>query len=120
MLGAFDVKLGALAGLATDKLQTVSRRMALNTHLLLQGTLTSSLSVVLPTQDHLIINMATAKSIGWSPDYDTSLAAEFIHYENKWKGEKMARNWVFGALSRPVVGPLASQFCRNIQVREHP
>lgn len=78
MLGHDEVHLGALVGLAPNQDQAIARRTALNIHQLLQGVSTSSLPVYLPVFDHLLINYDTAETIGWSPDYDTSLAAEFI------------------------------------------
>lgn len=79
MLGVIDVQLGALAGLATDHRQVIARRLALNAHLILEGQKSSSLPLILPASDHLLINAQSAKQIGFSPDYNTTLEAEFIH-----------------------------------------
>jgi outer membrane protein len=80
MVGEEEVReSGAMAGLAPDNTRAVARRSALNVHQLLQGSSTESLPVYLPVQDHLMINASTAKATGWSPDYDTSLEAEFIN-----------------------------------------
>lgn len=82
MRGRADVEAGALAGLAGDNRELHHRRSALNIHQLLSGLDVSSLPVVLNTQDRLVINLKTAKAIGWSPDYDTTLEAELIHRDS--------------------------------------
>lgn len=79
MLGRSDVEHGALVGLAADNRELQHRRSALNIHQLLSGLDTSSLPVVLNTQDRLTINLNTARALGWSPDYDTTLEAELLH-----------------------------------------
>lgn len=78
MAGHRDVRLGALAALAPDNDQALARRVALNIHQLFQGLDTSRLPVYLPVYDRLLINMDSAAVAGWSPDYDTALAAETI------------------------------------------
>ena len=89
MLGHDEVHLGALIGLAPNQDQAIARRTALNIHQLLQGVGTESLPVYLPVFDHLLINYNTAETIGWSPDYDTSLAAEFIGRTMELTGDRM-------------------------------
>lgn len=80
--GSVDVELGALAGLAPDNRAAVRRRMALNLHQILSGIPTELLPVTLKAEDRLTINMRTALAIGWSPDYDTSLAATFVEEDS--------------------------------------
>ena len=89
MLGHDEVRLGALAGLAPNQDQAIARRTALNIHQLLQGISAGSLPVYLPVFDHLLINYDTVANIGWSPDYDTSLAAEFIGGSVELTGDRM-------------------------------
>ncbi len=89
MLGEYDVKLGAMAGLAPQNQNAVARRTALNIHQLLQGISTTNLPVYLPVQDHLVINALTAKETQWYPDYKTELEAEFINEEIFYEGNKM-------------------------------
>ncbi|MCH6257463.1 TolC family protein [Puniceicoccaceae bacterium K14] len=89
MNGHIDVKLGALAGLATDSSQSIARRTALNIHQMLQGVNTESLPVYLPVFDRLLINNETAFAIDWSPDYDTSLSAEFLGQQSQLASESM-------------------------------
>ena len=78
MMGSSDVAKGALAGLSTDESKALFRRFAVNIHQILSGVPTSLLPVVLHGKDQLVINMRTARQIGWSPDYDTLLSAEMI------------------------------------------
>ena len=81
MFGHFDVKKGAFAGLARENDGVFEKRSALNIHQILSGVDTSILPVTLSTDDSLLINLAVAKQIGWSPDYDISLSATFINEE---------------------------------------
>ena len=81
MQGRADVERGALASLSPDSSQALFRRMALNVHQVLSGIPTALLPVVLKSNDRLVINMETARKIGWSPDYDTVLSAELIGLE---------------------------------------
>ncbi|NRA27381.1 MAG: TolC family protein [Opitutales bacterium] len=79
MNGLEDVEKGALLGLAQFDYNQIARRAALNLYLALSGTPTTRLPVYLPTQDRLVLNMATADAIAWAPDYDTALSAEVIN-----------------------------------------
>jgi len=89
MSGRRGVENGALFGLAPDNIKAVARRAALNVHFIALGQPLDELPVYLPMADHLLINAATANEIGWSPDYDTSLVAEFVHQEFRLSGEPM-------------------------------
>ena len=81
MQGHADVEKGALAGLSPDNRTALFRRMALNIHQVLSGIPTTLLPVVLSSNDRLVINMETARKIGWSPGYDTVLSAELLHMD---------------------------------------
>lgn len=81
MLGKGDVDDGAFAALAPDLQETLPKRLALNFHQVLQGINTKHLPVILQQADQLNINLATAQKIQWSPDYDTSLTANFFEQE---------------------------------------
>ena len=78
MAGEQELKLGAMASLATDVRKPIARRIALNLHQLIKGAETADLLVYLPVEDRLTINMPAVKAIGWSPDYDTALEGIFI------------------------------------------
>ena len=78
ILGARDAEIGAFAGLASDNTAALHRRIAINLHQILSGVPTQLLPVLLRADDQLVINMETAAAVGWSPDYETSLAARFL------------------------------------------
>lgn len=78
MLGPDDVDAGAFASVAPRLTETLHRRLALNLHQALLGVSTTHLPVILRLADQLKINLATAREIGWSPDYDTTLSATFF------------------------------------------
>ena len=77
MFGRSVLNFGATAALAADLRDPVARRSALNLHLLFLGRRTDELVVHLPNEDKLIINTPVANAIGWAPDYETHLTAEF-------------------------------------------
>lgn len=79
MVGVSDVKAGAFAGMSAGSGQAFFRRSAINIHQLLSGIGTDLLPVVLNGYDQLTINLATGKQLGWSPDYDTVLSANFLN-----------------------------------------
>ena len=90
MVGWRDVRLGALAGLAPDDRQAVSRRTALNIHQILNGVPTTSLPVYLPVNDRLILNAKAAQTAKWSPDYETVLTSEMINEDIYYQGEDLS------------------------------
>lgn len=90
MTGSVGVELGALAGLASDNREAVARRAAVNAHFIALGQSTDQLPVYLPLQDRLQINQATAALVGWSPDYDTALAAEPIGKRPEANGKALS------------------------------
>ncbi len=79
--GLPDVERGVFAGLSGDVRPALYRRIAVNLHQILQGVSTDTLPVTLIANDRLVINLKTARALGWSPDYDTSLSARFLHEE---------------------------------------
>lgn len=81
VLGPDDTEAGAFASLAPRIADPLRRRFALNLHQALLGVDTSHLPVALQLADTLTINLATARKIGWSPDYDTALTANFLHQD---------------------------------------
>jgi outer membrane protein TolC len=89
MSGRRGVERGALFGLAPDNTRSVARRAALNIHFIALGQHLDQLPVYLPLEDHFVINAGTAREIGWSPDYDTSLVAEFVNRDFRETGEPM-------------------------------
>lgn len=87
MTGSKDVKAGAFSTLSADISKTLQKRLALNIHQALLGVDTKLLPVTLQLADQLMINLKTAAQIGWSPDYDTSLTANFINKDSYRKSK---------------------------------
>lgn len=81
MIGPSEIPRGAAATLASELGDAISRRTALNLHQLFLGVPTSELQVYLPNQDQLLINNQVIRALGWSPDYDTFLSAQFVGEE---------------------------------------
>ncbi|MEM1217586.1 MAG: TolC family protein [Bacteroidota bacterium] len=80
MYGLPEVRdVGAMASLNPDNLNAIARRSALNLHQLMTGSRTQDLPVLLPVQDQLVINATAAANANWSPTYELSLEADFIH-----------------------------------------
>lgn len=81
MLGDEDVRSGALAGLAADDSLALHRRTASNIHQVFSEISTALLPVYLKSNDQLMVNMRTAKRIGWAPGYETLISAELINLD---------------------------------------
>ncbi len=77
LIGPAGVLAGATASLAADLDRTLARRSAVSLHQLCRGTNTKELDVYVPSQDQLFINSRVADQLGWTPDYETYLSAEF-------------------------------------------
>jgi outer membrane protein TolC len=81
-LGGADVELGMLASLGSDEfLPRLSRRVALNLQRILLGAEPGEIPVDFERREQLTINMATARSIGVSPSWDTLVEARLLHPE---------------------------------------
>ena len=80
MLGADEVSMGALAGLApeSDVLRWF-RRVALNIQRILQGEDAGTLSTILEGESKLTLNMATARAIDWFPSWDLQISARLLN-----------------------------------------
>ncbi|MFT5634093.1 MAG: outer membrane protein [Rubritalea sp.] len=89
MVGKKDVEAGAFATLSPDISKTLHKRLALNIHQTLLGVDTKLLPVMLQLADQLTINLKTAAQMKWSPDYDTSLTANFINKDSYRKAKGM-------------------------------
>ena len=82
-LGGIDVELGMLASLgSTDFLPRLARRVALNLQRILLGEEPGSIPVAFGLRDELTINMATARAIGVSPNWDLLVEARLLHPES--------------------------------------
>ena len=87
MQGRPLIDLGATASLSPDLRDPLARRAAVNLHQLFLGFGTDELQVHLPSQDQLVINAEVMRSIGWSPDYETYLTADFINERSDGSGQ---------------------------------
>ena len=81
-MGGDDVELGMLASLGSDEfLPRLTRRVALNLQRILLGAEPGELPVDFEMRDRLTINMATARAIGVSPNWDMLAEARLLHHE---------------------------------------
>lgn len=78
MNGRRGLDEGAAAGLSAQIFDPLLRRTALNLNRIFLGESTSDLTVYLPIRDQLVFNKAVVDRIGWEPDYETLLAAQFL------------------------------------------
>ncbi len=82
MWGREDVERGVLATVSpAGDMQRLARRTALYVHRMLLGEDFKTLPVEFSRHSHLIINMATARSIGFSPTWSALTEAELLHQE---------------------------------------
>lgn len=79
--GHSDVELGVLAGQTPDYDDQIVRRLALNLSRLIRGEPAEDLPVLLTVDTQLLVNGATARALGWSPDRETRIFARFLHPE---------------------------------------
>ena len=81
LLGEEYLEMGALAGYETEKnFRKIPRRLALSILRILEGANPSSLSVEMETfGENLLINMATARTIGIYPDFDLMGDAKLLN-----------------------------------------
>jgi len=80
MLGRLEVERGVLASTAREtNLTRLARRVALNIHRTLLGEDPGTLPVDVDSPGRLLINMATARKIGWYPGWRTAIEAELLN-----------------------------------------
>lgn len=89
-LGYDEVAKGVLAGVApAADFARLARRTALNIQRILLGEDAAKLPVTITRDEQLTLNMATARTIGFSPTWDTLIEARQIFGEPL----KAARHW---------------------------
>ena len=81
LIGDEEVELGAFAGLNRGLRQRLAHQAAISLQRILQGASPNSLPVNLAPSESLVINARTAHAIGFSPDFDTRIDADFLHAE---------------------------------------
>ncbi len=75
------VEMGALAGLSAPGWEKSARHNALKIYQILRGEKPENLSVDFPGGEELILNLAAARRIGYSPDFDLLLEARTLDEE---------------------------------------
>ena len=81
LLGHPDVERGVLAGLTPDIREQVARRVAINIARVIEGAPVGDLPVLLSVDTKLLVNAETAMAVGYRPDAETRLFADFLHPE---------------------------------------
>jgi len=80
VLGRSEVEAGVLTTVhpAADD-ERLARRVALNTQRILLGEMPEAIQVGFPLGERLVINMRTARAIGFSPRWDIYIEAELLY-----------------------------------------
>jgi outer membrane protein len=85
--GKSDVERGLLLGVAPAlHMERLARRVALNIRRILLGEPAASLPVAFARQEGLVLNMHTARAIGFSPNWKVLTRAELLHEEPEPQG----------------------------------
>lgn len=80
LIGRPDVNNGVLAGVApSSNIKLIARRVALNIQRIANGEKPKKLNVKLPHKEELVINMATARKVNFSPTWETLAEAVLIN-----------------------------------------
>lgn len=85
--GKSDVELGMLLGSGPAlQMDRLARRVALNARRILLGEAAADLPVAFARQEGLVLNMRTARAIGFSPSWQLLTRAELLHDEPEAAG----------------------------------
>lgn len=80
VLGRLAVDLGVLAGVApTSNIDLIARRIALDIQRISNGESAEDMNVRLPHKEQLVMNMATARQIDFSPSWEALAEAVLIN-----------------------------------------
>lgn len=90
-LGRTQLENGLMASTAgnTGDLETIARRVAVLTQRILRGADAGTLPVGFQTQGRLMLNLRTAKAIGFSPSWAMLADADILHREDEG-GEQLS------------------------------
>ncbi|MCG8308092.1 MAG: TolC family protein [Cytophagales bacterium] len=83
VFGRVDVERGVLAGVAMSNQTLVSRRIALNIQRILGGEDPEDLGVKMLYNEEFVLNMATARQVGYSPSWEVLTEALLINEDRK-------------------------------------
>jgi outer membrane protein len=90
-LGRAEVEKGVLASYApTDDITRRARRIASNMQRILRGEEAGTIPVDFSSASQLIINMATARAIGFYPNWKTLTEAELLNQEEMKTGRTLS------------------------------
>lgn len=92
LLGRTDVKKGILGGLSPTLLQRIARRAALNIQQVVAGESPNELSVYLPLEGRLEINLLTAQQIGYEPTIEMMQYADLYNEDKVQPGRVLTLN----------------------------
>lgn len=80
LFGRPDVDSGVLAGAApSSNTKLIARRIALNIQRIANGEKAKNMNIKLPYKEELVINMATARKVNFSPSWETLAEAVLIN-----------------------------------------
>lgn len=83
ILGRLDVDRGVLAGVApASNIDLFTRRMALNIQRIINGEDPKKFGVKINLKEELVLNMATARAIDFSPGWDLLSEAVLLNQDN--------------------------------------
>lgn len=85
--GKSDVELGLLLGIGPAlQMDRLARRVALNARRILLGEAAAAVPVAFARQEGLVLNMRTARAIGFSPSWQVLTRAELLYDEPEASG----------------------------------
>lgn len=98
--GKSDVELGLLLGVGPAlQIDRLARRVALNARRILLGEAAAALPVAFARQEGLVLNMRTARAIGFSPSWQLLTRAELLYDEPEADGPPLS---LAGALREAI------------------
>ncbi|MEO9804506.1 MAG: TolC family protein [Reichenbachiella sp.] len=111
LLGRPDVNKGVLAGAApSSNIKLIARRMALNIQRIANGEKAGNMNVKLPYKEELVINMATARQVDFSPSWETMAEAVLI---NELQDDIDRKINIFSAISEGIGQNLNIRIAEN-------